>query len=148
MKNLEIKPNIGFGEITFGSTKDEIVKIVGKPEESEELSEDDEFYAVACNYWDEGYTLFFEGEDHAIFSCVETDNASSVLFGKQIFKLNEKDIVDLMKKNGFKELETEVETWGEKRVSFEDALIDFYFDHDKLVSVNWGVVFDENEEED
>ncbi|NVO03629.1 MAG: hypothetical protein HXX09_13110 [Bacteroidetes bacterium] len=148
MENLEIKPNIGFGDITFGATQDEIIKVVGKPEETEKLTEDEDFYAIACNYWDKGFTLFFDGDDNSVFSCVETDNAGATLFGKQIFKLKEKAIIELMQKNGFNDLDTELETWGEKRVSFEDALIDFYFDHDKLVSVNWGVVFDEEEGED
>ena len=47
-----------------------------------------------------------------------------------------------MKAQGFKELEEEEED-GELRVSFEDALIDFFFDGDEMTAVSWGVLVDE-----
>jgi hypothetical protein len=46
-----------------------------------------------------------------------------------------------MKENGFNDFYQEDEEWGEKLLSFEDALIDFYFEEDKLVSVNWSASF-------
>ena len=47
-----------------------------------------------------------------------------------------------MKDNGFKELEEETED-GELRVTFEDALMDFFFEDDKMTAVSWGVLVDE-----
>jgi hypothetical protein len=47
-----------------------------------------------------------------------------------------------MKKQGFKELEEETED-EELRVSFEDAMVDFFFDEDELTAVSWGVLVDE-----
>ena len=32
---------------------------------------------------------------------------------------------------------------GEHRVSFEDALMDFFFDEEGLTAVSWGVLVDE-----
>ena len=40
------------------------------------------------------------------------------------------------------ELEEEEED-GEHRISFEDALIDFFFDGNKMTAVSWGVLVDE-----
>ena len=48
----------------------------------------------------------------------------------------------VMKENGFKEVEEETED-GELRVSFEDAMIDFFFEGDKISAVSWGVLVDE-----
>ena len=47
-----------------------------------------------------------------------------------------------MQDNGFKQLEEEDED-GEHRVSFEDAMIDFFFDGDKMTAVSWGVLVDD-----
>ena len=64
------------------------------------------------------------------------------MFGKKVFDLKKADVVKLMKDNGFKELEEETED-GELRVSFEDAMIDFFFTEDKMTAVSWGVLVDE-----
>ena len=47
-----------------------------------------------------------------------------------------------MKKQGFKELEEETED-DELRVSFEDALVDFFFDEEGLTAISWGVLVDD-----
>ena len=59
-----------------------------------------------------------------------------------MFDLTKEEIIDLMKKQGFKELEEETED-EELRVSFEDAMVDFFFDEDELTAVSWGVLVDE-----
>ena len=33
--------------------------------------------------------------------------------------------------------ETEQHDWGEKRLSFDEAHIDFYFEKNKLISINY-----------
>ena len=47
-----------------------------------------------------------------------------------------------MRENGFTELEEEDED-GEHRVSFEDALIDFFFEGNEMTAVSWGVLVDD-----
>ena len=59
--------------------------------------------------------------------------------------MKSQEIIDLMMANGFEEIDEDEEEWGEKRISFDEALIDFYFESDELVTVNWGVFFDEFE---
>jgi hypothetical protein len=44
----------------------------------------------------------------------------------------------MMKDNGYKDMDEDDETWGEHRVTFEDAQIDFYFDDQELTLVSWG----------
>ena len=40
--------------------------------------------------------------------------------------------------NGFANPESEEEVWGETRLSFPEAVIDFYFEKGELNSVSWG----------
>jgi hypothetical protein len=143
INTMEIKPKVGFGELKFGSVQSDVENFLGEPEEIEELpGEADESDAEVWNYWEDGHTVFFEKDLDGKLTCFETDHEEATLFGKYIFKMNEKEIVQLMKDNGFSEIDTEDEEWGERRVSFSDAVIDFYFESDKLISVSWGVLID------
>jgi hypothetical protein len=66
------------------------------------------------------------------------------MFSLHIFKLKETQIIDLMKQNGFSFSDSEQQEWGEKRISFDDAGLDCYFENGKLVSINFGVIDDIN----
>jgi len=145
---LDIKPKVGFGEIDFGFTIEEVVAIIGDAEDIEDIQEDEDFNTVIMNYWNLGLSVFIEGRgaEKSIVSCFETDNANAKLFGELVFKMNEKQVTTLMKSNGFSDIETEIEENGEYRLSFEDGMIDFFFEDKELIAVNWGVLVDEHGE--
>lgn len=143
------KPEInllkGFCTLPFGSSKDTAVGIFGEPEEVQNLTDDIlNNNSMVYHYWNEGYSLFFDTNKDQSFCSVEIDNKDSLLFGLRIFSLKEKEIVDLMKKNGYDLSDSEVHKWGEKRISFDEAGLDCYFENGKLVSVNFGVLETEN----
>ena len=144
MKDFTIVPLKGYGEIPFGMTLDEAVKELGMPEFYEELSDMEETGNRSIYYeYDALETnIYFEGVTKSVVACFETENREATLYGKPVFDLTKKEIIDLMKKHGFKELEEEKED-EEQRVSFEDAMIDFFFDEDGLAAVSWGVLVDE-----
>jgi hypothetical protein len=147
--NMEIKLLEGLDDIEFGATAEDVAEVFGKPDEIEELEEgDDELKTVIWSFNDTGVTLFFDGEEPKLFSCVETDNKNTTLFGKKIFGMKSQEIIDMMLAHGFEEVDEDVEEWGEKRLSFDEALIDFYFENDEMVTVNWGVFFEEFDESD
>ncbi|MCD4772118.1 MAG: hypothetical protein K8R41_01895 [Bacteroidales bacterium] len=143
---LEIKPKIGFGELNFGETSENIITYLGEAEEMEDIEDDDEFNTVILNYSNQGILAFFEGVEKSVLSCIETENENVSLFGKMIFEMNEAEITELMKENGFNEIETGVDEDGEKRLSFDDAMTDFFFIDDELVAVNWGVLINDQGE--
>ncbi len=143
---LEIKPKEGFGELNFGDSSEKLVSILGEAEEMEDIEDEDEFNTIILNYWSQGISVFFEGIEKSVISCFETDNPKATLYGKKVFGLSEKEIINLMKENGFKELETDIEVEGERRVSFEDGMIDFIFEDEELVLINWGVLVNDQGE--
>ena len=144
MKDFTIEPLKGYGEIPFGMTLDEAVKTLGMPDFYEELSDMEETGNRSIFYeYDELETnIYFEGVTKSVVACFETENTEATLYGKPVFDLTKEEIIDLMKKQGFKELEEETED-EELRVSFEDAMVDFFFDEDDLTAVSWGVLVDE-----
>lgn len=148
MKKLttEIKPKDGFGEIKFGETIKHVVDFLGEAEEVETIEDDDEFNTTILNYWELGVSVFFEGSEKSVLSCFETDIPDATLYGKKVFDLSEKEVITLMEEKGFEVAETEEDKTGERRISYDDALIDFFYHDGELVAVNWGVLVNEQGE--
>lgn len=145
---MEILLLEGLNELKFGDTPETVENTLGKPLEVENLGDeaDEDLDTILWNYDKEGLTVFFEGKNNHVLSCFETDNEEVTLFGKKIFGLNEQEITALMKENGLSQIDSDEEEWGERRVSFDEGLIDFYFQDGKLVTVNWGVFVNEDGE--
>ena len=144
MKDFTIEPLKGYGKIPFGMTLDEATKILGMPDFYEELSDMEETgnRSIYYEYEELETNIYFEGVTKSVVACFETENMEATLYGEPVFDLTKEEIIDLMKQHGFKELEEEKED-DEQRVSFEDAMIDFFFDEDGLAAVSWGVLVDE-----
>jgi hypothetical protein len=143
---LDIAPKQGFGEIRFGDSSEKVIKLLGQPEDVENIEDVDGFNTVVLYYYEQGITVFFEGREKSVVACIETENPDSVMFGKTIFDMTEEDIKDLMKVKGYEVAEMELETSGERRVSYDDAMIDFFFLDGDLIVVNWGVLVNEKGE--
>ncbi len=144
MKDFTIQPLKGYGEIPFGMTLDETVKKLGMPDFYEELSDMEETgnRSIFYEYEELETNIYFEGVTKSVVACFETENEEATLYGEKVFNLNKEAIIVLMEEHGFKELEEENED-EELRVSFEDGLIDFFFEDDMLTAVSWGVLVDE-----
>ena len=144
MKDFTIQPLKGYGEIPFGMTLDDTVKLLNMPDFYEELSDMEETgnRSIFYEYQEIQTNIYFEGITKSVVACFETENKAATLYGKNVFELEKGEVINLMKANGFKELEEENED-DELRVSFEDALIDFFFEDETLTAVSWGVLVDE-----
>ena len=138
IKSLDIKPCIGLSGLRFGADMAKVEELLGQPEETELLDDLDDCQSTVWHYWDQGFSIFFDENNNRLFGCVEIDNEETLLWGKKIFRLTEKEIIELFKSKNYVQYETEVHEWGEKRLSFDDANIDFYFEKNKLSSINYG----------
>lgn len=143
MKNdpFEIKPLEGCNWFAFGITGEEATTILGEPDEKDEMKEDG--ISSAIWYYDEkGLTLFFDEmeEDGVVLSGMEVENPEALLLGTKVFEMDENKIRAFAKDKNFGAEEVEAEEWGEKRLTFEDKLVDFYFDEaGALASISWGM---------
>jgi hypothetical protein len=137
----EIKLLKGFCNLAFGATKEVAKLTFGEPEEVQNLEDDIlNNNSLVYHYWEQGYSLFFDMNKNQSFCSVEIDNKETLLFNEPVFTLKEKELIALMERNGYKLSDTEVHNWGEKRVSFDEAGLDCYFENNKLVSVNFGLL--------
>lgn len=140
---LEIKPKVGLGDLKFGEIPENVTKIVGEPAEAEEITSDDDLKTTILTFED-GVTIFLEGLVEPVVSNFDLDNRNATLFGEKVFELKEDAIISLMEAHGFKEIEKEEEEWGETRITFEDALLDCYFEKGDLVAISWGVIINDD----
>ncbi|MDX5443213.1 MAG: hypothetical protein LPJ89_05445 [Hymenobacteraceae bacterium] len=144
MKNKEIQLGIGLGDIKFGYTMEEIEKMLGEPEEVEESDETDEFEHQAWNYWEDGYSFYFDKEDDYRLSCIETANPDVTLWGETIFDKEINQVKDLFKQHNIENPEIERLETGETRLSYEQEMIDIYYEGEKMIAVNFGVFINDD----
>ena len=141
MIKIEILPLIGVNELRFGNTKEEIIEVIGATDQFEIIEEEEEVFTEMYTYPKYKASLFFEGnETEMIFTSCDTENKDVYLFDNKIFDLSEAEIMQLMKEHNFKDLEIDEEEWGEKRISYLDAMMDFYFKDEELISITWGIL--------
>lgn len=139
---IEIKPNEGYGEIKFGMDMDKLAEIVGEPEEIISFDDDEELSIVILHYWEKGFSVFMDGITRQVVAGIEFDNPESTLYGVKIIGKSEDEIISLMKSNGHGEYEIELEE-SDKRYSFDEGMMDFFFVKGKLEYMNFGVLVDE-----
>ena len=145
INSLEIKPKEGFGDIKFGEILDNVVMLLGEPQELDSLEEDEELSMLILHYWDLGFSIIFEGVSKQVAAGFETDHPDATMFGEKIIGASEKHVVNMMKEKGFSEFETDMED-GDKRLTYDELLLDFYFRDGKVIYVNWGALINEEGE--
>jgi len=132
MLNLEIKPKVGLGDILFGEIPENLTKMMGQPESVEDIRTDDDLKTTILSFPEKGITVFLEGLVEPIVSNFDVDNKAATLFGVNVFEKSEAEVKLLMETNGYAQFEEDEEEWGERRLSSDDALMDFYFVEGKL----------------
>lgn len=130
--NLTINIKKGLGDLCFDMPVEQVVELWGEAEEVETIDNAADEPTTLLHYPD--ITLFFEG-NNPILSCIDIAHPDSLLLGKKIFDLTENEIVRLMVENHYYEQDVDNEAWGERRVTFNEGNIDFYFQDNVLISV-------------
>lgn len=134
--NKEIKIKQGYGSVLFDMPIEEVVAILGEADEVEAIQNATDETTTVLRYGD-NLTLFFEG-DNPTLSCIDVTDESATLWGKEVFDLGEQKIVELMIDNKYFEQDVDNEEWGERRVTFNEGNIDFYFEDNELMSISIG----------
>jgi len=127
----------GIGTLRFGMPVEEVVALLGTADEVENIENAADEPTTVLRYNNQGIILFFEGEN-PVLACIDLSNEESTLFGEQVFDMEEPQIEALMAKHQYNEKDIDDEDWGERRISFPEGNIDFYFDEGELISITFG----------
>lgn len=136
--NNVIELRKGYGNLLFGQNVEQVLGIIGKPSEVEQIGEEVEIPTTVLHYEEQGLSLFFETDVNETLVCINIESEDMTLFGEKIVGKSTKQIEQLLKDNGIKDIESDKEEWGEERLGSELYSIDFYFADDKLESVTIG----------
>ena len=142
MENLTIELLKGFGDIKFGMSIDEVTGLLVEPSNNEDLEpiiEGKDLSSVLYDYDNLGISICFEGEAKMLVSSISTSNENATLFGEKVYEMNRNQVIDLMKKNGYKEFDEE-EQEGDTCLIYDELMLDFYFNEGELIDVVWGVL--------
>ncbi len=135
--NYTINIKKGIGELLFDMSVEDVKHLLGEPTEIENIDNGMDEETLVLHYDELGLTLFFEGEPR-LLNCIDTDNEETILFGQKVYDMQEKEVAHLMVTNNYFAEDIETESWGERRVSFSEANVDFFFEDDELVSIVFG----------
>ncbi len=131
----------GLNNFEFGLTKDSFIEENPDKINFELIEEEEELKTEAINIEELNSYLYFDGDEtELLLTACATENKDSILFGQKVFELSKEDIIKLVKAHKFNEIEEDTEEWGEERLSFYDAMVDFFFKNGKLVSISWGIL--------
>lgn len=135
--NNTINIREGLGDIRFGMPVEAVLSVLGEAQSVETIDNNDDETTTILHYDDGALTLFFEGENPTL-SCIDISDDNCTLFGEAVFDMEEKEIVQLMVKNNYYEQDVDQEAWGERRVSFGEGNIDFFFEDGDLSAIVYG----------
>lgn len=138
--SLEIRIGTGLSDLEFGSSMSEVEKLLGKADKVENINDVEEYPTIVWHYDEIGVSLFFDAKNTRCFVCADIENAEAMLWEEAVFNFTEKRVIELFKSKGIYLYEIEQQEWGENRLSFEEANIDFYFVKNKLISINYGII--------
>lgn len=131
----------GFDDLNFGITREYFLERYPECSDFEILEEEEELKIEGVQMESLKNTLYFEGDEtQMLFTACDTENKDALLFGEKIFTKSEKEIIEIMANHKYTNYESEIEEWGEKNISFINAMVDFYFNEGKLTSVSWGIL--------
>lgn len=133
----EIKIKEGLGAVRFGMPVEEVVALLGAAEEVESMENALDEPTTILHYEEGTVTLFFEGENPQL-QCIDLSAEEATLWGKELFSLTEKEVVQLMVQHEYYEQDADEEAWGERRITFGEGNIDFFFENDELLAVVYG----------
>ncbi len=130
----------GIDEVSFGMPMNDFLEKMGTPSQQETVSEpEDVIKTEMLSYESMKTSFFFEGKaDKYYLSSIDTENPEAKIIGREVFQMTVKELVELFKTIGFDEHETNMEAFGEMRLTFDDAMVDFYFVDRKVSSIIWG----------
>jgi len=137
---LHIRVGVGLSGLQFGSSMTDAENVFGKADKIDDVNDVEVAPTILWHYKELGVSLFFDAQHEQSFICVDIENPEAKLWEVDIFNFTEKQIIDLFKEKGIYLFEKEYHEWGEKRLSFDEANIDFYFEKNRLVSINYGLI--------
>ncbi len=143
----EIKPGMGLGDIEFGMSKEELEQLLGKPEEIEKynLSDEEGDNSEAWHYDEHELSASFEEFYDWQLVSIAVSGENYKLYGKKLIGKDKATVVDVLEDLALGKITEETED-DLDMLCIEELNLNFYFEEDELSEIQFGPIFDEDEE--
>jgi hypothetical protein len=138
---INILPGSGLEALPFGKSQQDCINLLGQADKDQILEEPIlQTKHLVLHYHTLDLSLYFDLNKASILCSFECSNPSATINNTPVFTMDEKALAAFMKSCGYSLSETEQTTWGEKRLGFDEAGIDAFFEHKKLNLLQCGVL--------
>lgn len=127
----------GVDNILFGTTEDQAVQHIGKPNNTYQTDDENK----CLQYNEQRLELTFEPENNNLLGWIEVHHAEAQLFDKKIIGLPRQEVLSFLKKHIGEPSETE--DYGSfTSVNYADHWLELQFKFDHLSNINFGSLYD------
>lgn len=109
----EINLGVGLGELKFGMTRDEVVSLIGKPEDIDMIDGEGDNDMESWHYDTKEFSLLFDEDYGWRLVSISVSDPFFTLFGKSIIGMSKSDLLQFLEYN-------EMEISDEEDISEED----------------------------
>lgn len=138
----EIIPGVGLGTLKFGMTRDEVKKLVGKPDEIENLPGFEEEVNDELESWhydEHEFSLVFDADYDWRLVSIAVSDPYFTFHGKNIIGMDKQETLDLLSNLGI-EISNEEDLSDEENpdlelIESEDAGLMVWFANDEVIEI-------------
>jgi hypothetical protein len=138
---MEICLGKGVGRLLFGMAEAEISSILGLPDKSYKDDYGDRF----IQYFDAQLILKLESEFDYRLGWIEVHNPHVALFGQQLLGCRTQAVIEFISQQIDSEIEIE-DFDSFESYTFTEFWLELQFELDRLICINFGVLFNSNDE--
>ncbi|MDA3865465.1 MAG: hypothetical protein PF489_01815 [Salinivirgaceae bacterium] len=145
----EIKAGIGLDSLRFGMSKEEVENILGKPNEIDTHTDnnEDDGATESWHYDDQELSISFEEiDDFKLFS-IAVSNKSYKFKNKKLIGLKKKELIEELEALAIDDLKTEDwstdDNLGQELIFSEKLSINFWMEDGELSEIQWGPLLED-----
>lgn len=148
---MDIQIGIGIGPIRFGQEEEKITEHLGTPESREYIEFQDALGdgTKVLGYYGDGLVFNFDSDDDFRLSTIAIREAGHTLYGKDLFGMDKLRVLTHLAPNideiPEEEIHSDAETPDYLLVEYVEQSLFLWFDADKLVEVEIGYTFQDDE---
>ncbi len=133
--NQKIILGKGLADLPFGATRDEVLKVLGEPEEKDSVDLGDE-ESIAWHYWDLGLSLNFD-ESAAYGLCtIEVGSPEVTLFGEKLIGKSKVDALAFLDQQKIGKHVPETS----RGISYPDVELTLWFNGGEVAELQWSAM--------
>ena len=144
-----VLPGKGFETLRFGLNKEQVERIIGKPDEIEmiKLDDNDDKESIEAWHYDQSnFSISFDEHDDWRMGNISANNPNLVIEGVKFMNLSVLEAVNQIDKLDLGDFEVQDMEDGQKVIALYDNFINMWVDNDQIVEIQWSPFLDDEDE--